>query len=242
MSRSVMPTRAVTVSVPRLLEQLENFYGDQEPCWPTDPYLFLVWWYCGYPASDAACTRGWESLNREIGTETERILKASPKDLAAALKPGGMVPELRAMRLKEVAARVHDEFGNDLRAALAGSLDRARKILKSFHSIADPGADRILLFAGLAPLAAVASNCPHVLVRIQRGRERENYGVTYREAQEGVEAEVSATFDARTRAYLLLKRHGQELCKRTKPKCNECPVRASCAFFNGKHRGRAAPA
>jgi endonuclease III len=237
-----MPTRAVTVSVPRILQQLEDFYGLQEPCWPTDPYLFLVWWYCGYPASDAACTRGWESLNREIGTETSRILKASPKDLAAALKPGGMVPELRAMRLKEVSARVQDEFGNDLRGALAGSMERARKILKSFHSIADPGADRILLFAGLAPIAAVASNCPHVLVRIQRGQERENYGVTYREAQEGVEAEVSAKFDALTRAYLLLKRHGQELCKRTKPKCNECPVRASCAFFNGKHRGRAAPA
>lgn len=226
----------------RLLGQLESFYGVQEPCWPTDPYLFLVWWYCGYPASDAACTRGWESLNREIGVETERILKATPKALAAALKPGGMVPELRAMRLKEVAARVQDEFGNDLRGALAGPIDRARKILKSFHSIADPGADRILLFAGLAPVAAVASNCPHVLVRIQRGQERENYAVTYREAREGVEADTPATFDARTRAYLLLKHHGQELCKRTKPKCGECPVQASCAYAAGKHRGRAAPA
>jgi endonuclease III len=150
-----------------------------------------------------------------------------------------MVPELRAMRLKELAARVQDEFGNDLRAALTGSMDRARKILKSFHSIADPGADRILLFAELAPVAAVPSNCPYVLVRIQRGRERENYGVTYREAMEGVEAEVPAKFDALTRAYLLLKRHGQEVCKRTKPKCTECPVQASCAYAAGRLRGRA---
>jgi endonuclease-3 len=223
-----------------ILHQLESHYGKQEPSWPTDPYLFLVWWYCGYPASDGACAKGWGALNHEIGVEPQQILRASPQTLAKALKPGGMVPELRAMRLKELAARVQDEFGGDLRAALVGPMPQVRKILKSFHSIADPGADRILLFAGIAPIAAVASNCPHVLVRILHGRERENYGVTYREAQEAIESEVPAKVDARIRAYLLLKRHGQELCKRTKPKCDQCPVNASCAYFGGKHRGRGA--
>ena len=223
------------------MRRLESHYGKQEPLWPTDPYLFLVWWFCGYPASDATCARGWELLNREIGTEPRQILAASAKDLARALKPGGMVPELRAMRLKEIAARIQDQFSGDLRSALVGPLVQARKVLKSFPSIADPGADRILLFAGIAPLPAVASNCPHVLVRILHGRERDNYGVTYREAQEAIEAEIPAKFDARIRAYLLLKRHGQELCKR-KPKCEECPVSASCAYFAGKHRGRGARA
>ena len=225
-------------TLPEILRQLESHYGKQEPSWPTDPYLFLVWWCSGYPASDVACAKGWEALNREIGVETRQILAASPAALAKALKPGGMVPELRAMRLKEVAARVQDEFGGDLRAALVGPMPQVRKILKTFHSIADPGADRILLFAGIAPVAAVASNCPHVLVRIQKGRERENYGVTYREGQQAIEAEIPAKFDARIRAYLLLKRHGQELCKRTSPKCGECPLSASCAYFAGKHRGR----
>jgi len=228
-------------SIAGLLRRLESHYGKQEPLWPTDPYLFLVWWYCGYPASDATCARGWELLKREIGTEPRQILAASPKDLAHALKPGGMVPELRAMRLKELAARIQDEFGGDLRSALIRPLAQARKILKSFRSIADPGADRILLFAGIAPLPAVASNCPHVLVRILHGHERDNYGVTYREAQEAIAAEVPAKVDARIRAYLLLKRHGQELCKR-KPKCDQCPISRSCAYFAGKHRGRGARA
>jgi endonuclease-3 len=229
-------------SVTNILRELESHYGKQEPSWPTDPYLFLVWWYCGYPASDAACGKGWEPLNREIGVEPQQILAASPQALAKALKPGGMVPELRAMRLKEIAARVQDEFGGDLRAALVGPLPQVRKILKSFPSIADPGADRILLFAGIAPIAAVASNCPHVLVRILHGRDRENYGATYREAQEAIGSEVPPKIDARIRAYLLLKRHGQELCKRTNPKCDQCPVSASCAYFGVKQRGRGARA
>lgn len=221
-----------------LLKVLESFYGRQEPSWPTDPYLFLVWWHCGYPASDTACAKGWQSLTREIGVDPEDLLEASPANLGRALRPGGMVPELRAMRLKEIAARVKGEYAGDLRSALVGPITQVRKLLKKFPNIADPGADRILLFGTIAPVAAIPSNCPHVLVRIQRGLERESYAVTYREAQQAIMAEVPEKFDARMRAYLLLKRHGQALCKRTRPKCTECPVRACCAYFAGKRRGQ----
>ena len=83
--------RKACLPIPDLLRQLESFYGRQEPCWPTAPYLFLVWWHCGYPASDAACAKGWESLNREIGVEPHQLLAALPANLATALRPGGMV-------------------------------------------------------------------------------------------------------------------------------------------------------
>lgn len=214
----------------------------QKPGWPAEPYEFLVWWHCGYPASDAACGKGWESLRKVVGIEPERLLETPDRVLAEALRPGGMVPELRAMRLKEVAARVVRDFGGDLRAGLAGPVAEARKKLKAFPGIADPGVDRILLFGRVAPVAAVPSNCPHVLVRIERGLERENYGVTYGEARESIESGLPETFEARQRAYLLLKVHGQSICKK-KPRCGECSVSDDCAFFGGKLRGRApAPA
>ncbi len=218
------------ISILDVLKRLEAFYGLQEPSFPTDPYEFLVWWYCGYPASDAACSKGWAKLTREIGIEPECLLAAKPAKLAAALKVGGMVPELRAQRLKELAMRVKDEFGGDLRAALVGPIGKARKTLKTFHSIADPGADRILVFAGIAPLAAVPSNCVHVPERILKGAEGQNYGAAYRDAQRAIAAEVPETFDARTRAYLLLKTHGQETCKRSNPKCDQCVVNSVCAY------------
>lgn len=227
----------------QLLDTLEAVHGVKIPSWPTDPYLFLVWWHCGYPASDTSCAKGWESLRSQIGVDPDRLLSVNPSQLALALKPGGMVPELRAMRLREIAERIQKEFGGDLRAALNGlSVAQVRLALKKFPNIADPGADRILLFGGISPVAAIPSNCPHVLVRIQVGREHENYGTTYSEAQRMLAAEVPATFDARIRAYLLLKWHGQQLCKRSNPKCGLCPVATSCAFFAGKMRGRPAPA
>jgi endonuclease-3 len=223
----------------QLLDALEAFHGPQQPIWPTDPYLFLVWWHCGYPASDSSCAKGWASLEGKIGVDPERLLAANPSKLGLALKSGGMVPELRAMRLKEIAERVQKEFGGDLRAALSSlPIAKARAALKKFPGIADPGADRILLFSGISPVAAVPSNCPYVLVRIRAGLEHENYGATYTEAQRIIAAELPASFDARMRAFLLLKCHGQQVCKRSTPKCSICPVSASCAFFAGKTRGR----
>jgi endonuclease III len=215
-----------------VLATLEQFYGPQQPSFPTDPYEFLVWWHCGYPASDAACEKGWKDLVQQIGIEPQRLLAAKPAQLATALQPGGMVPELRAERIKEIARRVQYEFGGDLRAALLVPLPKSKKILKSFSGIADPGADRILLFAAIAPLAAIPSNCVHVLIRILQGPEGENYSASYREAQRAIAGEVPETFDARMRAYLLLKTHGQQTCKRTNPKCRACPVKAKCAFIS----------
>jgi endonuclease-3 len=224
------------IAINDLLDRLESFHGAQEPGWPTDPYEFLVWWHCGYPQSEERCAHGWQALKGGVGIEPQQILSASEARLASALKAGGMVPELRAMRLKEIAQRVTEEFNGDLRGALTGRVNEVRKALKRFPGISDPGADRILLFAGAAPVAAIPSNCPHVLVRIVYGLERENYGVTYREAQEIIEAETPRQFHERQRAYLLLKTHGQQICKR-KPLCDRCPVRADCAYAAGVDRG-----
>jgi endonuclease III len=135
---SSVPTSRLTLG--EILNQMEEFYGPQEPSFPTDPYEFLVWWYCGYPASDAACAAGWNSLIRDVGIDSRKILKTKASKLAAAIKPGGMFPELRAQRLQELAFRVENECGGNLRAALAGPVGKARQLLKSFHGIGDPGA------------------------------------------------------------------------------------------------------
>ena len=213
-----------------ILDALATLYGELQPAAPADPDRALVWLHCGYPASDAACTRGWDSLTSAIGVEPPQILAASLPHLTAALRPGGLIPELRAQRLHQIAARMRDEFPGGLTAALTGSPAAARRILKSFPAVGDPGADRILLFAGLAPAAAVPSNSPHVLVRILHGRAEHTYASAYRAAQQALDAALPLSAAPRVRAYLLLKRHAQEFCKKTRPQCGACPVSAHCAY------------
>jgi endonuclease III len=223
--------RKAELSVRELLDKLEKRYGKQKPGWPVDPYEFIVWWNCGYPPSDVACAKGWDKLQSEVGTAPRRLLEATSRKIALAVRAGGLIPELRALRLKEIAKQVTEQFGGDLRTALTGSLFLARKTLKKFPGIAHPGADHILLFAGIKPIAAVPSNCTQVLVRILYGQEGESYSVNYRQGQQAISADVPETFEARARAYLLLKHHGQEICKRSSPKCDECNVSSTCAFF-----------
>lgn len=214
-----------------ILATLEETYGALSPGWPTDPYLFLVWWHCGYPPSEARCTRGWEALQAAVGSSPSQLLGVRTAQLARVLEAGGMVPELRATRVRSIARTVRKEFAGDLRAALERlPLAGARKALKRFPGIGAPGADRILLFAGLAPVAAVPSSCPHVLLRVASGRDGAKYTDSYRGSRQLMEAQVPATLAARRRAYLLLQRHGRELCKAKDPQCGACPVSAACAW------------
>lgn len=225
-----------TPRIADLLDSLQSFYGALAPHAPTDPYEFLVWWHCGYPASEQRCAKGWESLRREIGVAPKQLLAASKAKLAKALKAGGMVPELRTTRLKEIAERVQREFGGDLLSALSHlSAAGARKALKAFPGIGNPGADRISLFSRLSPVAAVPSACPHVLVRVLQGPEGDKYAAIYAAAQTMLAA-LPATFDARIRGYLLIDRHGHEICKRSKPLCRRCPLQSRCAFAKGSKK------
>jgi endonuclease III len=226
----------------QILDALEKHYGVQAAVGPSEPYEMILFVNCGYPATDASCSKGYEALKRDVGTKLEKILEAPKAKLAKLMRLGGIVPELRAERLRTIAKIVNEEFGGDLKWSLEKLMEEerkgagngirlAKKALKEFPVIGEPGADKILLFAGLAPVAAVPSACPAVPQRILFGEEDKNYVAGYRAAQEAMAEELPESFDARQRAHLLLKRHGAEICKRTKPKCEICPVGGMCAYF-----------
>jgi endonuclease III len=232
-----------------VLDALEKHYGVQASVGPSEPYEMILFVNCGYPATDTSCAKGYEALKRDVGTKPERILAAPKSKLAKLLRLGGIVPELRAERLKTIAKIVNEEFGGDLKWSLEKLLQEekkragkgirfAKKALKEFPVIGDPGADKVLLLARVAPVAAVPSACTGVPQRIFFGDEDKNYAAGYRAAQEAMAAELPETFEARQRAYLLLKRHGAEICKRTKPKCEICPVSGMCTYFREKLLGK----
>jgi endonuclease-3 len=224
--------------LPKLLATLERLYGAPDPPHPTDPYEMILHNNCGYPATDASCRKGFDALKSEVGLRPDEILAAPDRKLAGLMRLGGIVPDVRAARLKEIAALVKHTYGGDLGAVLKKPLPEARKALKKFPTIGDPGADKILLFTRTAPIAAVPSNCLHVPLRLGLGEERKNWAASYRSAQEAIRAELPADCDALLRAYLLLKRHGQELCKRSRPLCGSCPVSADCPWYQAMRPSR----
>lgn len=223
----------------KILDVLEKRYGKPKPPHPTDPYEMLVYVICGYPASDAACIKGYEALRKEVGLTPDELLGAPEAKLAAIMRLGGIVPELRAQRLKEVAGLVKHVFGGNLRATMKKPLPEVRKALKQFPTIGDPGTDKIILFSGTAPIAAVPSNCAHVPTRLGFGEETKNYAASYGSSQEAIRAELPPERASLLRAYLLLKQHGQQTCKSNRPRCEECVVSADCLYY-AKTRGKSA--
>jgi len=228
-----------------VLDILENLYGPQKLAGPTDPYEMIVYVNSGYPAADLPCSRGFEALKREVGLKPENILEAPKTKLTKLMRLGGIMPELRAEKLKEIARMVKDQFGEDLLGTLkkwmleekkqpGKGIRGAKSALQKFPVIGEPGAEKILLFSKLAPVAAVPSAFVGVPMRLWFGETGKNYAADYRAAREILSAGLDETFEARQRAYLLLKKHGQEICKRSKPKCEICPLTGQCAYFQAK--------
>lgn len=215
----------------KILDRLEKYYGKSAKPWPTDPYELVILRNSGYPQSDANCAKGFESLRKEIGIKPAQILAAPNAKLIKAIRPGVMFPEIAARRLKEIAAMVEGEFNSDLRAVLKRPLAEAKKAFKKFPTVGSPIADKILLFTKTAPVAAVPSNCVHVPLRLGFGMAGKNYAQDYRAAQEAILKEIPDDIAAQLRAYLLIKEHGQTLCKTARPRCDDCPVSSDCLYF-----------
>jgi endonuclease-3 len=125
---------------------------------------------------------------------------------------------------------VCNEFEGDLERALAFAPNQARKALKKFPGIGEPGAEKILLFSGTEPVLALESNGLRTLLRLGFGEEQKNYAQSYKSAQRAAEALLPKTCAARQRAFHLLRAHGQALCKTTAPDCDACPLSDSCEY------------
>jgi len=97
-----------------------------------------------------------------------------------------MLPHQRVEKLRRIAQITLTEFNGYLGPALALPLAKAKKALKKFPGIGDPGAEKILLFSRTHPLPALESNGLRVLVRLGFGEELKNYSATYRAVREAV--------------------------------------------------------
>lgn len=210
------------------IEVLRRHYGPPARLPTTDPFELILWENVAYLAPPARRREAFELLENTVGTRPAAILKAKPQVLER-VTARGILKSTFATKLRDCARIAVDEFGGDVGKAIQGSLDSAKRALRSFPGIGEPGAEKILLFSGRQALLAPDSNGLRVLVRLGFIREDKSYARMYaasREAAKDLPAKLSAMQDA----HLLLQQHGQTLCKRTAPRCEACPLATDCAY------------
>src|SRR4029077_2523911 len=110
-------------------------------------------------------------------------------------------------------------------------LKEAKKALKKFPTIGDPGAEKILMFTRSHPVLSLESNGLRVLLRVGFAEEKKSYSASYRGVQEALAGQFPADYDKLIAAHQLLRQHGQELCKRSQPLCAACPIKGDCRYF-----------
>lgn len=214
-----------------MVEDLESLYGRPEPPKVTDPLEQILWENVGYLVNDEQRAVAFEALRKHVGLTPERILASPPEVLREVAALGGIRPDLRVQKLLTIAEIARKRFKGKLPAALRRPLAEAKKALKKFPGIGDPGAEKILLFSGSRPILALDSNGLRVLVRLGFGEEKKNYAATYKAAQDAIKLQLKQDGGWLIRAHLLLRRHGQEICRRGQPRCEICPLSDRCAYY-----------
>jgi endonuclease III len=194
-----------------------------------DPLAMLVWENIGYLIDDDRRAELFAEFKTKIGLKAPEIANAPMPVLADIARRGGMHPQKRAERILEIGRLAITESDGRLTERLkALPLAKARALLKKFPGIGDPGADKVLLFAGIAPQPAVDSNGLRAMVRLGLCVERKSYAQTYKAAV-AVLARENAGAEWLRRAFLVLRAHGKVLCKRSAPICEPCPLDPVCA-------------
>lgn len=213
-----------------VIDRLQTAYGRPKPP-KSDPFELVLWENVAYLLTDQRREAAFEALRQRVGLTPKQILAAPQATLLDIAKMGGMRPEVRVERLRSIARITLDQFQGDLRHAVKLPLKQAKKALRLFPCIGEPGAEKILLFSKSYPVLGVDSNGLRVLRRVGYGQEHKNYSATYRSVEEALAGEMGQDPAPLIKANQLLRQHGQERCKVNEPLCRICPLTDLCAFY-----------
>jgi endonuclease-3 len=214
----------------KLIARLQRHYG--VPMLPParGPFELVMWENACYLLPDERRAAVFAGLRTQVGLQASSILNADRDTLLALARMGGMRPETRVSRWREIARITMSQFGGDLDRILQEPYQKAKKALKQFPTIGDPGAEKILMFCGASPGLPLEWNGLRVLTRVGYGSAQKNYGATYRSVQESLNEELPRDAAYLSRAHLLLREHGKKLCRNNGPLCHACPVAQLCLF------------
>jgi len=196
-----------------IIKKLEKFYGPPGALRVTDLFELILWENIAYLANDKKRETAFNALKERIGSKPADILSASMEELSAITALGGIMPELRAARLRDAAQMAISDLDGEVNRILAMHLPKAKKALKGFPDVGDMGVDRILLFTKTHAIPALESNGLRAVLRLGIAEEKKNYSVTYRSAQEAILNQAEPNFDLFIKAYQLCAATGRSYAR-----------------------------
>src|ERR1700722_3089464 len=195
------------ISLKAAVHKLAVLYPLRDPL--ADPISILVWENIGYLIDDTRRLALFHEFRRRVGLKPAQIANAPSRALTEIVSRGGMHPQKRAERVRQIGTIAIAECDGDIIGHLRSlPPSKARALLKKFPSVGDPGADRILLFSGVLAQPCLDSNGIRVLVRLGFFEEQRSYPRNYKAAIATLRKQGTANADWLRRAYGSLREHG----------------------------------
>lgn len=217
--------------LPLILQRLRRSYGRLSHSRRGDPLDSLIGTVLSQNTTDANSGRAFERLKERFPT-WEQVLDARPRDIARAIRSGGL-GDIKSRRIKQILRRVERDHGrlslSFLRRMPAGD---ARRYLTDLPGVGPKTAACVVLFSLGKPVFPVDTHVLRVSTRLgvlPRGSTLERAHEIYAALLDCDDPE-GTTWDreAMLNLHLGLVRHGREVCKAGRPRCRVCTLRELC--------------
>src|SRR5262245_9823410 len=118
----------------------------------------ILWENIVYLADDDARRKAFRALCKAGGVRPKDIRGLPRARLLRISSSAGILPEQCVEKVRDAAEIAEREFDGDLRSILKRPPGEAKRSLKKFPGMGDPGSEKILLFTGSHPFFALESN------------------------------------------------------------------------------------
>lgn len=171
-------------------------------------------------------TRAIDNLKSAQLIDIAAILSINEEDLAQHIKPA-LYHRQKARKLKALVTFIAAEYNGDLDVMFSESLPVLRKKLLKVWGIGPETADSILLYAGDKTVFVVDTYTKRIFYRL--GMVDEN--ISYQEMQEYVQNNIPLDLYIYNEYHALLVGLGANYCKKSIPRCSQCPLQNLCKYL-----------
>lgn len=169
----------------------------------------------------------WRNVERAIANlrdadvlEPRPLYEVPVEELEELIQPAGYF-RVKAQRLRCLLEFIIDQFDGSLDAMFRTELSELRERLLGVHGIGPETADSILLYAGGLPVFVVDAYTHRVFSR----HGWIDFDADYHRIQDYAQGELPQDVRLYNEYHALLVRLGKDYCRKSKPKCDECPLR-----------------
>ena len=203
-----------------IYQKLYRSFGPQS-WWPGDtPFEVIVGAILTQNTNWQNVAKAIDNL-KEARVLTPQKLHSLPIDrLARLIRPSGYF-NIKAKRLKSFLDFLFKNYQGKLEKMFVQPLDELRQEILSVKGVGPETADSILLYAGGYPIFVVDAYTKRIFSRQKLLSE----DAGYHQVQELFTQSLKKDVQLFNEYHALIVRLGKDFCKKTKPKCEICPIK-----------------